>query len=74
MDKFSKIDISNSDVEGNYDGEGNFDKEPSFTDTFTNSDEYASMKFKTGGDSGILEQYLGIRIDEGPVGLVYELK
>jgi len=32
------------------------------------------MKFKTGGDSGILEQYLGIRIDEGPVGLVYELK
>lgn len=71
LDSVSKIDVSNSAVQGDYVGKDNFTKKPVFSANFTNDIKNANIKYRTGGDKDVVEKYLNIKLDDAPVGLIY---
>lgn len=67
------ISFFNSDLSQNDDKNGNFSVEPMFNnsnrDDFTIKAENGNILFATGGDSAILQDKLGVRQEQVPVGL-----
>jgi hypothetical protein len=74
LDKISTIEVKNSAVESGYPGEKNITVKPEFNKDFTIDTENANIQYRTGGDTEVLREFLGLSLSDVPVGLIKEFE